>query len=250
MPIFIVQSDLAVNFLAGSSTLFLLIIYLSVLIPGRWHQNLSDKDLIARCCLKSADWENCWREFQSRFDKTILFYVYQEFQKISGQTMSTEFHEIVKDLRQDVYIKLLKNDSQALRNFNGKNQSSFLAYLHVITKNLIKNYVNTNSYKKLISMSKIKPAHEQSEDLQFQPVSMDTVNEIEKSDFQNFILEKIEPCYRSKNLERDILLFKLFYFKGFTAKEIASNSNFNLTASGVETTVNRIVQRLKESLTK
>ncbi len=45
--------------------------------------------------------------------------------------MSTEFHEIVKDLRQDVYIKLLKNDSQTLRNFNGKNQSSFLAYLHV-----------------------------------------------------------------------------------------------------------------------
>jgi len=99
-------------------------------------------------------------------------------------------------------------------------------------------------------MSKIKPAHEQSEDLQFQPVSMDTVDEIEKSDFRNFILEKIETCYRSKNLERDILLFKLFYFKGFTAKEIASNSNFNLTASGVETTVNRIVQRLKESLTK
>ncbi len=250
MPIFIVQSELAVNFLAGSSTLSLLIIYLSVLIPGRGHQNLSDKDLIARCCLKSADWENCWREFQSRFDKTILFYVYQEFQKMTGQTMSTEFHETVKDLRQDVYIKLLKNDSQALRNFNGKNQNSFLAYLHVITKNLIKNYVNTNSYKKLISMSKIKPAHEQSEDLQFQPVSMDTVDEIEKSAFQNFILEKIKTCYRSKKLERDILLFKLFYFKSFTAKEIASNSNFNLTASGVETTVNRIVQRLKESLTK
>ena len=99
-------------------------------------------------------------------------------------------------------------------------------------------------------MSKIKSAHEQSKGLQLQPVSMDTVDEIEKSIFQDFILEKIKTCYCSKNLERDILLFKFFYFKGFTAKEIASNSNFNLTASGVETTVNRIVQRLKESLTK
>jgi len=249
MPIFIVQSDLAVNFLANSTALFFLIIYFSVLILGRGHQNLSDKELIAKCCLKSADWENFWREFQSRFGKTILFYIYQEFQNVFGQKLSTEFHEIVKDLRQDVYIKLLKNDSQALRNFNGKNQSSFLAYLHVTTKNLVKNYVNTNSYKKCIFMSKINPVHEQ-EDLQFNLVSMDTVDEIEKSIFQDAILEKIKTCYYSRKLERDILLFKLFYFKGFTAKEIASNSNFNLSASGVETIVNRIIQRLKVNLTK
>ncbi len=247
---FIVPTDLVVGLLAASIEWFLPMIYLSVLFHGRGYQSLSDKELIAKCCRKSAEWEDFWREFQNRFGKTILLYIYREFQKVSRQNISGELHEIVKDLRQDVYIKLLKNDAQALKDFNGKNEGSFLAYLHVITRNLIKNYINTNSYKKLISMSEIKSTHKQSEDLQFQPVSTDTVDEIERSVFEDFILEKIRTSYQSKRVERDILLFRLFYFKGFTSKEIAGDANFNLTASGVETTVNRILQRLKESLTK
>lgn len=252
MPIFLASNGLAVNLLTASLDLFLPIIYLSVLIPGRGHPKLSDKELVAKCTQRSADWENFWREFQNRFDETILFYIYREFHKKSGQKVSTEFHEIIKDLRQDVYIRLLKNDAHALKNFNGENETSFLAYLHVIAKNLVNNYVNTIHFKKVIPISKVehRPDPEDSETLPFQPVSMDTVDEIEKSIFKNFILEKIKTCYRSRNFERDILMFKLFYFKGFTLKDIAKNTNFELTASGVETTVNRIVQSLRENLKK
>lgn len=253
MPIFIVPNDLvAVNLLPASIDLFLLIIYLSVLLPGRELPNLSDTELIAKCTQKSAGWQNFWREFQNRFGKKILFYIYGEFHKISGEKISTEFHEIIKDLRQDVYIKLLKNDSQALKNFNGKNETSFLAYLHVIAKNLVVNYVNTNRYQKSVSMSKIKHRSDPkgSETFPFQPVSMDTVDELEKLIFKNFILKKIKACFHSKNFERDILFFKLFYFKGFTTREIAKNTNFKLSASGIETIVNRIVQRLRKNFKK
>lgn len=253
MPIFIVPNDLiVVAFLPASIDLFFLVIYFSVLLTGREHPKLSDKELIAKCTQKSADWQNFWREFQNRFGKKILFYIYGEFHKISGEKSLTEFHEIIKDLRQDVYIKLLKNDSQALKNFNGKNETSFLAYLHVIAKNVVVNYVNTISYQKSVSISKIKHRSdsEDSEMFPFQPVSMDTVDELEKSIFKNFILEKIKTCFHSKNFERDILLFKLFYFKGFTSREIAKDTNFKLSASGIETVVNRIVQRLRENLKK
>ncbi len=252
MPIFIAPNDLAVSLQAASIELFLFIMYLSVLLPGRELQQLSDNELITKCTQKSADWQNVWCEFQNRFGETLLFYILKEFHKISGQKLSPEHHEIIKDLRQDLYIKLLKNDAEALRKFHGENETSFFAYLHVIAKNLVKNHVNTNSYKKFISMSEIKPRGdpEGTETLPFQPVSLDTVDEIEKSIFENFIIETIKTFYQSRNFERDILLFKLFYFSGFTAKEIEKNTNFNLSASGIETIVNRIIQCLRKSLKK
>jgi len=252
MPIFITANDLAVNLQAVSIELSLLIIYLSVLLPGRGLPQLSDNELITKCTQKSADWQNLWREFQNRFGETLLFYIYKEFHKVSGPKLSSESHEIIKDLRQDVYIKLLKNDAEALKKFHGENETSFLAYLHVIAKNLVKNHVNTNNYKNVISMSKIEHIRdsEGSETHPFQPVCLDTVDQIEKSIFKNFILETIKAFYKSRNVERDILLFKLFYFNGFTAKEIAKNTNFNLSSSGIETIVNRIVQRLRKKLKK
>lgn len=253
MPILILPGDLAIDLIRTFLDLPILIFFLAVLFSGKSFQHLSDKELVHKCTQKSTDWENIWREFQNRFGGIILWYIYKEFKKLPrGKFFSNEFHETVKDLKQDVYIKLLKNNARALKNFHGEKEGSFLAYLHVISRNTVINYVNTSAYRKVTTLTQMTTSGGQKEfeSLPLQAVSTETVDEIEKSFFRNFIIVKIRECYQSRHLERDLFLFKLFYFRGLTARDIADNYNVNLTASGIETTVNRIIQRLKETIKK
>ncbi|MFQ5633438.1 MAG: hypothetical protein ACE5I1_32120 [bacterium] len=141
---------------------------------------------------------------------------------------------MVKDLREDVYIALLKDNARALRNFHRDDEYSFLTYLYAISSKLVKHFVRNSEHTSVIAQSKISIG----------------VHELELMAFQKHIIERLKSNYHSRNLDRDILIFRLFYFKGQKAREIAKNNNINLTVSGVETIVRRIIQRLTESLKK
>ena len=48
----------------------------------------------------------------------------------------------------------------------------------------------------------------------------------------------------SKNPERDLLIFKLHFVEGLSAREIASMPGLKLTTSGLEKVLNRVRNRL------
>lgn len=215
--------------------------------------NLSDRavlDLIKRCTRKSPNWNQVWEEFEERFGKKILMYLYYEFKKYSKGYYETEYDEIIKDLRQDVYIKLLKTDGQALKNFRGKTQNSFLAYLHVISRNVVLNFIKNSYERSVTKFVRLGEMHSNTERKQIESISHETVDTMDKQFMREFIVSRLKGGYRSRNFQRDLLVFKLFYFEGHSAKEIISGCDINLSISGIETVVSRMKNYLEKSIKK
>lgn len=206
--------------------------------------NLSTLDLIKRCSKASQDWEEIWQEFENRFGKLILFYLLKEFRRYSKSTNGIQLTETIKDLRQDVYIKLLKNEGKALKAFKGTNENSFLAYLYTISKNVVINYLKKNQKKKKWILGRGVDAGIENNEIE--PLSFETSESIELAFLQESILQILQKHYRSRNSKRDILIFELFYFQGMSANDIKNSYNVNLSVSGIETVANRVKQSLQE----
>lgn len=252
MPILTIACIFAespIGFKQVSTELLFLTISLTAFLLANAYQNLSHKELIFKCCRRSKDWEDIWQEFKNRFDKLILLFIYREFKQRSGKKYGSQFNDIIKDLRQDVYIKLLNDKGKALRNFKGKDENSFLAYLYTISKNLVINYVKS-SHKREVHLRDVKSHqnHLGFDNYQPEPLTSNTSDELEEHFLQELLVEKLKENYSSRKFERDLVIFKLFYFKGLSPQDIQRNFDFNLSASGIETLVSRMKKTLKQCI--
>ncbi|NIR47791.1 hypothetical protein GWO43_05000 [candidate division KSB1 bacterium] len=222
----------------GAESLRLAISFISILFA--LDKSLPYNELIAKCTQKSEDWDKTWREFENRYGKLILIYLHREFTRSGGTKFTKQMNETIKDLRQDVYIKLLANNGSALRNFRGDSETSFRAYLNSISINVVKNYIKSKISEKRGAESVIK-------DLEFhQPQTTNTSDELEEEFFKESIIEKLRQCYKSRNIGRDLLIFRLICFEGHSAAEIQSSFNFGLSVSGIDTLISRMKKTLKK----
>ncbi|KAF0248948.1 MAG: hypothetical protein FD167_1648 [bacterium] len=95
-------------------------------------RELTDLELIETYI--STREETLWQEFYRRFDVHIRVYIKKNLRSYESTIFltQTDSFSLKEDLVQEIYLKLLKNDCQVLKNFNGKN-NCFYAYLHKIT---------------------------------------------------------------------------------------------------------------------
>src|SRR3989442_12744187 len=98
---------------------------------------LSHAELV-KVCSRSLS-HPAWDEFHRRFDRYIKIYVKKEIKRwaASFEMDSSLAQEILCDLTQTVYLKLLEDNQQALQNFKGEKENSFLAYLARIAVNIV-----------------------------------------------------------------------------------------------------------------
>ncbi len=208
--------------------------------------NLSDQELIVKCTQRSPDWGKYWQEFEKRYGKVILLFLMRELTKIGGDKYSRDFKETVKDLRQDVYIKLLREKAIALRDFKGEYDYSFIAYLHKISINTVINFVKLNVRGKRSPDKFWQPAKKDCSDNELEPDIDNTQEELEVKFFKQNIIASLKESYPSRNIARDLKIFKLFYFEELSADEIFTFHNMNLSVSGIETLLSRMKNVLKE----
>ncbi|RMF64993.1 MAG: sigma-70 family RNA polymerase sigma factor [Calditrichaeota bacterium] len=208
----------------------------------------ADLELVAKCAEKSEHWDKHWNQFESKYGPYIALFVYRELRKQLRGRPFTAFTETTKDLCQDVYINLLKNDGRALQQFRGETQDSFLAYLYTIARNTVCSYI-------IYELDPAVPFKEvggqdpdsDSDPLTTEPMTNETEEKINEAFFKEFLLEQLKSNYSSRNLERDIFLFKLYYFKGLSASEIKRRYQVTLSASGIETVVSRMKKALQRA---
>src|SRR2546426_4440328 len=104
----------------------------------RWHKTVetSAADLLRECGEKLTD-RALWTEFQGRFRRRIFLYL---MRALRLRRIQDDACDVVPDLAQEVYLRLVQHDGRVLRSFRGTTEFSVLAFLGRISSSVVTDY--------------------------------------------------------------------------------------------------------------
>ncbi len=218
---------------------------------------LSNRELIAHLAGAGPD-DPAWQEFVSRCERRIRLTSYRRFRVEAEHNRASDVDwtgEMVKDLTQDVFLRLLDAERKPLAHFKGRNENSIYTYLSAIASNLVHDH-----FKKLRAQKTPPAARSLDEPL---PTSDGAQG---PSVGENVASTRPGPEHTAQADElrrrigaviqrlgfpkRDRLVFRFYFLEGRTIKELASCRAVGLSRSGVEKCVRRLRVAVQEELTK
>jgi RNA polymerase sigma-70 factor (ECF subfamily) len=104
----------------------------------RWHQagETSAADLLRECGEKLTD-RALWTKFQERFQGLIFLYL---MRALRLRSIQDDAADIVPDLAQEVYLRLVQHDGRILRSFRGTTEFSVMAFLARISASVVQDH--------------------------------------------------------------------------------------------------------------
>ena len=205
-------------------------------------EELTDLELIRLCYEKKT--QDLWQEFYSRFNRYIKLYIRKalESYKTTYTLKEIDFLALKEDLEQEVYLRLVKNDYQALKSYDGAN-NCFHSYLHKIATNIVLEYLRQYYTKKrqakVISLTTLLEENSKKQSNVYLTVGNGF------SELTCEITQLIDKASRNaSNPKRDKKIFFLHLFYGMSCSEIAQSLNSNLSFSGVDSIVRRFKQKI------
>jgi RNA polymerase sigma factor (sigma-70 family) len=213
-------------------------------------------ELLKRCSKRPAD-EAAWQEFVRRYDHTIRLSVIKTFHRKAREEADRkpQFPEdLIEDLVQAVYVRLVEDHNRALDRFEGEYANSIFQYLSMISINVVRDYFRemraqkrpkvSYSLDELLETSGDGVLREEARSrLDGQPLGCAkesyTIDEIEQA---------LDKAISGKNRKRDMLIFKLRYVEGLTLDEITKVMALEISAISVGSILNRIIKKLRPML--
>jgi RNA polymerase sigma factor (sigma-70 family) len=189
-------------------------------------EECSSADLLRECGQRLAD-PALWRQFEKRFHRSVLTYV----TRVMGNRFRSDSLDDARDLVQEVYLRLVEDNGRVLRSFKGDTEFSVKAFLARITVNVASEYYRSRNAEKrgTAEIISIDQARQQEMDLPEEAVKTNIASILSVIDIDRLL--EAEPDKR--NAARNVLIFKLHYVNGFTAREIAQFPAFGLEVSAV-----------------
>jgi RNA polymerase sigma factor (sigma-70 family) len=182
-----------------------------------------------------------WQTFHEKFHRQITTYVVRTIWSLNGKGNI----DLICDLVQDVYFRLLQNSGRAMSTFRGETDFSVFAFLGRTAMGVVSDFYRAQQADKrqtaeIISIDDARQAEERS----------NTADDLDVSTILSWIdvnrLIESEPDHR--NATRNVLIFKLHYVDGLTVKEIAQYPGFDLSDSAVEKILKNLRAQLKKRL--
>lgn len=211
----------------------------------RWRQDdeTPAADLIRECGEKLTD-RSLWSKFQQRFQGLIFLYL---MRALRLRRIQDDAADIVPDLAQEVYVRLVQRNGQALRSFRGSTEFSVMAFLARISSSVVQDHQRQlMSDKRRANVVPIETAKAGEMAGLRSPDSPEFDSNALSSIISWIDIERIvEGDPDRKNARRNALIFKLHYIDGFEAGEISQFPGFELTKSGVETILARLRKRIQ-----
>jgi RNA polymerase sigma factor (sigma-70 family) len=164
--------------------------------------------------------------------------------------------DLMEDLVQAVYMRMIRHDRHALTLFKGRYENSIYRYILIISINVVRDHFReVRALKRPNLMYSLDDLLSRgAEGLVGQEIEAEIFST--KADDSKKLLsaEAIEDIFRQivkwANKDRDITVFKLKYYQGLTNKEIAAIKGLQLSPEGVGASVSRTLKRLKKFLKK
>jgi RNA polymerase sigma factor (sigma-70 family) len=194
------------------------------------------------CCASHFDDDRYWEEFVQRFNPCLTNSVYQTYRRFS--TDGPPSLEIVSDLLQEIYLRVLKDKCAALLRFRGTSEFEAEVYLmHIATsvtidhlryQRSLKRRTRTESLNSAIILEELKG--------QWGKISSHYTDELAEND----VIRILKRAFKGRNRKRNILIFLLHFREGLTPQEIAEIDFFEIRPS----TVSHILVEMRELIRK
>jgi len=200
-------------------------------------------DLLRECGERLTD-RVLWTRFQERFQGLIFLYL---MRALRFRRIQDDMSDIVPDLAQEVYLRLVQHAGRILRSFRGTTEFSVMAFLARVSSSVVQDYQRQiTSEKRRAQVIPIESAR--GGEVVARSVESPEFDSNALSSILSWIdIERIvEGDPDRKNARRNALIFKLHYIDGFEAAEIARFPGFELTKSGVETILARLRKRIQK----
>ena len=209
-------------------------------------------------CLRRPPNEDAWREFVCRYHAAIRATVAKTFHiRVSQETdRRAQFPEdLIEDLVQAVYLRLVEEGNRALDRFEGQHENSIFQYLAIISVNVVRDHFREAKAQKRPKLS--FSLDELLENTGEGGVLKDAVSRIDGSagdQSSNVTMEDLEAALKRsvsrKHHDRDALIFKLRYYEGLTLEEIKRALALDISPIGIGSILNRINNKLRTKLSR
>jgi RNA polymerase sigma-70 factor (ECF subfamily) len=201
------------------------------------YNNLSSVELAKLCADNDPA---AWREFIRRYRRPIALGILRILRR-SGDVSTF----LVDDLVQDTYVALCANGYRLLREFVEPYPTSLTAMIRVVAANVTHDYIRSkNSRKRGGGLQQVSPDSFPLDSL----YATDADEHVDRA----IQLEEIDALLRGlpqpTTAERDRSIFWLHFRFGMSAKAIAQIPSFGLTPKGVESSIYRTIDLVRQAL--
>lgn len=210
---------------------------------------LTHNQLIQQLALQPRD-NLLWQEFKHRYDQHLRRVIFVVCQRKRYAGIAT-----LDDFAAEVYAKLMENDNHRIKEFNGIFENSIFNYLKIIAINVVLNGVRHDRAKKRPPASRRVPLQDDSPErpknlaeILPSPEALRQHELIELEDAIEFCLNRI--LHGKKHAHRDKLVFKLHYFKDFSAEHIAQLPAINLSGKRTYGLLKLLLGKVRDCLRK
>ena len=190
---------------------------------------------LLRACLDTGN-TAAWGEFVRVYQRLIASMVLRALRQYTNLTA-----ELVDDLVQTVFLRLVRDDCALLRHFEPEREGSFEKYLKQVSVSVVLDHYRKEKAGKRSGDRLAVPL----EDL-IETMKADGANvEQEVLINQVFVAAGVETR-DSPTGARDRAIFAMRFRQGLTCIEIAKVKGFNLTPEGVESVLHRLTSSVRK----
>jgi RNA polymerase sigma factor (sigma-70 family) len=218
-------------------------------------KEISHSELVDLCSQESSD-RNAWTEFCSRYDLHIWTVITRECKEKNMFENFSQSKQAVNDLVQEVYVKLVDKDNKALKEFHGRYENSIYLYLGTIAKNVVRNHVVKMGAQKRppisSSLNDTVMISADGDEIQIADQIESKQDNIEEKISIEMLQKEIdnilEKFLKGRTKTRNKIIFKLNFYEGYTAQEIVSHFNYEMSESRVNNILTDIKKLLRNKL--
>lgn len=190
-----------------------------------------------RACAHSED-ANAWQEFVRRLKRPIAAAVVRV-----GRRRGPVPPHMADDLVQETFLKICRQQPLMSGELRVENEATISAWVKVVATN-----VAMDHFKAMRSQKRGSGSAAAEWDDELAALACDDGSTLE----HRVLLQQLDALLCEENLgtnhERDRAIFWLYYRQGFSARDIAADPRFGLTAKGVESTIARVTRVARERM--
>jgi RNA polymerase sigma factor (sigma-70 family) len=196
------------------------------------YDSIPAADLFALC--KNPRNDMAWREFCRRYHPLLV----RTARRVASNYLRKD-PELLADLVQDAYAKICRKFDD-LHAAARKGDGGEVPFLRTFAQNANHDYLRRLRAKKRGALVEIPL------EASFDHPSEEAAMSIDEQVLVDELLRALESA-PSRNLRRDINLFRLHFEQGFSAERIARIPGIGLSHQGVDGVIRRLLQHLRDS---
>lgn len=216
---------------------------------------MSHVDLVRSCAASSEG--VAWEEFVTRYNRFICLAVLRAYCQRGGRRAYSIDVDLINDLVQDVYLKLLESTRGALQSFRGANDAAVFVYIGRVAISVVVDHLRRSGARKRGSevCSLDAPiADEDGRELTLGDRLMAPGPSPEQTATAAILREEVSQVLarslRGRNAERDLQIAEAFIFDDCSLGDISERLGGNIRESGIKSSVRRTSMRLRGEIVR